>query len=110
VEERVTGGDGLHLHEDRRTGSPIGHDQVDLTEREPDVAGDDPVAPALVRVGGDPLAERTQRPTVDARYRRAPGSSSSMLTSRNESTVTAFRKRAGRYMSQTQASVRRILK
>ena len=109
MEERVTAGDGLHLDQDRWTGYP-GHEQVDLTERVSDVAGDDPVAPAPVRLGGDPLTERTQRPAVDAPYRRAPGSSSSMLTSRKESTVTAFRKRAGRYMSQTQASVRRIRK
>lgn len=103
--EGVPVGDRLDL-DDHPPGGP-GHEEIALGTGGADVATEDPEAPYGVALGGQALTQGTDLGPAQS---RAPGSSSSMLTSRKLSTVTRFRKRAGRYMSHTQASSSSIRK
>jgi hypothetical protein len=97
-------GDGLHLDHD-----PLAADHreyVDLAACQLDVASENAHPPAVEECGGDVFPEGTDGPASRRRVAQivGVGSSSSMLTSRKVSTRTRLTNRAGRYMSQTQAS------
>lgn len=77
------------------------HDQVDLATVDLDVPADDSGAAIGQEGSSNRLAEG---PDVLPTQSWVVGSSSSMFTSRNVITLTRFTKRAGRYMSHTQAS------
>ncbi len=91
---------GLHLHgDDLRTES---NHEIDLATADSEVAADDLGATPRQEVRGDTLT-----PSRQLRGQILVGCSiSSMLMSRKVSTLTCFTKRAGRYMSHTQASPR----
>ncbi len=107
-------GAGLDLAEDQR--APEGDDQIQLAVTAAPVAVQDPVTPILIPVRRPLLPERAEGATTLARQ-PSPGSdyssfsgSSSTLTSLKVTTRTEDTNRAGRYISQTQASRRAISK
>lgn len=96
---------GLHLDGD--DAGPETNHQVDLPSARPGVAGHDCGAAPDQELLGYAFPELRQD---TATQRRGWGSSSSMFTSRKLITRTFLRKRAGRYISHTQASSRSISK
>ncbi len=109
----VEGGDGIRGQRSRlgENGTDLddGADTVDHGDQIDLTAGDGDVAPDDLRTGprehssGDPLAGPTYERPMGGSI-GAPGSSSSMFTSRKVRTRTLVRNRAGRYMSHTHAS------
>lgn len=107
VIQGIIGGSGwddrLHLH--HSPGGPEANDQVDFAATNDNVASQDPTAVTRQKRSGEALTETAETAAMlRRRQSRLAGSSSSMLTSRNVITLTRFTKRAGRYMSHTQAS------
>ena len=106
--EEGIGGDGSRLRDDtadldhRPFTVDEGH-EVDLSTLDRDIPGQNPSSGALQHPGDEPLACPAYRPAMGGSI-GAPGSSSSMLTSRKVKTRTVVRNRAGRYMSHTHAS------
>ncbi len=95
----VGAGDSLHLH--HHPLSSVSDDEIDFSPTDPHVALFD----RYFAPGEESLSKLfTGRPDAASCQIWVPGSSSSMLTSRKLRTRTFWRKRAGRYMSHTQAS------
>lgn len=106
---RVTAsGDRAHLH--RHEPAPVAGHDVDLTFFQNQVACRDSHTPTGEPPGGKALTRRTYRGAAPGQSFSSVFSSFSTLTSRKVRTWTVSRNRAGRNMSQTQASVIRTSK
>jgi len=92
---------GRRLHLDGDTDAVVMHDQVDLTSANRHVPTDDQGTSIGQEGSSNQFADS---PDALLAQSWVVGSSSSMFTSRNVITLTRFTKRAGRYMSHTQAS------
>ena len=100
--ERV-GVSSHRLDLNRGTGAIDGHHEVQFATADANVATFHDGAARFQEVSCDVFAELSEASRAQIWM---DGSSSSMFTSRKLKTWTFLRKRAGRYMSQTQASLR----
>jgi len=105
----VHGVDGVAItcdraHFDCNPSTPVGHEQIDLTTFDDDIARMKGETSSGEPPGGDRFPGRTQLSAGGRQSFSSVFSSFSTLTSRKVSTCTFSRNRAGRNMSQTQAS------
>lgn len=103
VDGVTSAGDGPHLDNDDRR--PVAGDDVDLATVDDDVGGFDLEIMLGEPPRGQPFSNPSQGGTGVGQRLSSVFSSFSTLTSRKVSTWTFSRNRAGRNMSQTQASL-----